>query len=420
MSIAVGRDIERPDALDKVKGRAAFPDDIEFPDMVYAGVVRSSIPYGKIIDIDCEEVKNMPGVIKILDYSMIPGEKTHGVIFKDQPVLAKDVVKRIGDPILIIIASDKSSLKSAIKGVKIRYEEYRGIFSLEDALKKEAPILGEGSNILFSLKIKRGDTIKGFQEADCIVENCYSTPAVEHAFLQPEACVARYNGDLLEILVATQYPHYDREEVCRALNISENSVNIINTAIGGAFGAREDITLQIHAALAAYYIKRPVKIVFTREESTVVHCKRHAIKMYYRTGAKKNGKLCALEARIFGDTGAYCSWGINILRKAAVHATGPYAVPNVDIESTAVYTNNSFSGAMRGFGAAQAAFAYESQMDMLAEKLAINPLQFRYMNCFKKGSITATGQILESSVGIKKCIEKMAEADGITLKEELQ
>jgi nicotinate dehydrogenase large molybdopterin subunit len=416
MSIAVGLSIKRQDAEDKVKGRAMFPDDIEFEDMVYAGVVRSSIPYGRITCIDCEEARHMPGVLKIIDYSMIPGEKCHGVIFKDQPVLAKDIVKRVGDPILIVVACSKSVLKSALKIVKINYENYKGIFTVKEALKKDAPILGDGSNVLFDIKIRRGNVDKGFDEADYIVENHYNTPPVEHAFLQPEACMAGYAGDILEIYVATQYAHYDRKEVSQALNISENSINIINTSIGGAFGAREDITLQIHAALAAYYTKKPVKIVFTREESTVVHCKRHGMDMYYKTGATKNGKLCAMEARILGDTGAYCSWGINVLRKSAVHATGPYVIPNVSIESKAVYTNNSFAGAMRGFGAVQVAFACESQMDMLAEKAGINPLEFRYMNCFEKGSITATGQMLKSSVGIKQCIEKIANIDTIELK----
>lgn len=415
MSIAVGLDIKRKDALDKVKGKAAFPDDIEFPNMIYAGAVRSTIPFGRISKIDCDNARNMPGVISIIDWVMIPGEMTHGVVLKDQPVLVKDIVKRIGDPVLVIAASTKDILRKAIDSVKISYEEYNGIFTIEDALKVSAPVLGDGSNILYNLKVKKGDIEEGFRKADIIAENCYSTPSIEHAFLQPEACVAKYNKDILEVYIATQYAHYDREEVCRVLNMTENKVNIINTAIGGAFGAREDITLQLHAALAAYYTRKPVKIVYSREESIVAHCKRHAFKMYYKTGVKKDGKLCAIKARIYGDTGAYCSWGMNVLRKAAVHATGPYNIPNVDIEANAVFTNNSFSGAMRGFGAAQVAFAYESQMDILSAKLGINPLKFRYMNCFEQGNITATGQLLKSSVGLKKCIRKIAELDGIEI-----
>lgn len=412
----VGKSLERVDANDKVMGRAMYPDDIEFENMAYAKVVRSSIPYGKVIDIDYSKAKKMDGVIAIIDYKMIPNEIKHGVVLKDQPILVKDIVKRVGDPILLIVAENKRILEKAILSVDVKYDEYKGIFSIEDALKDDAPILGTKSNILYDLSIKKGNIEEGFKDAKYIAENYYYTPNIDHAFLQPEACIGRYNKDgVMEIYVATQYPHYDLEEIQRAMNFEDKKINVINTAVGGAFGAREDISVQIHIALAVYYTKRPVKIVYSREESTVTHCKRHAMKMYYKTGAREDGKLCAVEAKFWGDTGAYCSWGMNVLRKSAVHATGPYEVPNVDIESLAIYTNNSFCGAMRGFGAAQATVAYESQMDILAEMLNINPLKFRYMNCYSKGSITATGQCMNSSVGIKECIEKMASLDGIKL-----
>lgn len=186
-------------------------------------------------------------------------------------------------------------------------------------------------------------------------------------------------------------------------------------SIGGAFGGREDINPQCHAAIASYITKRPVKIIYSREESTISHSKRHPMKMYYKTAVNSDGKLSALKARIYADTGAYVSWGINVVRKAAVHATGPYEIPNVDIKAYAVYTNNPFCGAMRGFGAAQVPIACESQMDILAEKLNIHPLKFRSINAFTCGSYTATGQKLEESVGIKKCIEKLASIDGVDL-----
>lgn len=413
---AIGKGLIRPDAYDKVLGKALYPDDIEFEDMLYAGVKRSTIPYGKVLSINTEELKGLPGVECIIDYSMIPGSTTHGVIFKDIPVLVTDIVKRIGDCIVLIVAKDKKSLNIALKSVKVEYEEYEGVFTVEDALKDGAPILGDGSNVLYDIKIKTGDINEGFKSAAYIAENWYSTPMIEHAFLQPEASVSKLddNGGI-SVFVATQYPHYDREEIARCLNIEEDKVRIINTAIGGAFGGREDINPQCHAALAAYITKRPVKVVYSREESTISHSKRHRMKMYYKTGVTADGKLCALKARIYGDTGAYASWGMNILRKAAVHATGPYVIPNVDVQALAVYTNNPYSGAMRGFGAAQVPLACESQMDILAEKLSIHPLKFRYLNSFELGSITATGQKLIGSIGIKKCIEKIAEVDGIEL-----
>lgn len=412
----VGKSIIRPDAINKVRGLAKYPDDIEFDDMLYAGVVRTTIAYGKVIASNIDEIKRMPGIVKVIDYNMLPGAKKHGVIFKDIPILIKDTFKRVGDCIYIVVAEDKTSLRHGLDAFKIDYEEYEGVFSINDALKDDAPIIGDNSNILYDLKIKRGDTEQGFNEAAYITENWYSTQMVEHAFMQPECAVARLiNNNSIEIYVATQYPHYDREEVSRALNFKEENVIINNTVIGGAFGAREDINPQCHVAIASYITKKPVKILYTRDESTTSHSKRHPMKMYYKTAINNDGKLCALEAKIYGDSGAYASWGMNILRKAAVHASGPYFIPNVDIRSIAVYTNNPFAGAMRGFGAAQVPIAMESQIDILAKKIGIHPLKLRYLNAFDKNSVTATGQVLKGSVGIKKCIEELAINDNVNL-----
>lgn len=413
---AVGRGLIRPDVYDKVLGKSIYPDDLEFEGMLYAGVKRSTIPYGKVKNINIEEIRAIEGVEMVIDYTMIPGAINHGVIFKDIPTLVKDTIKRVGDAIILIVAEDKETLKKALNRVEIEYEEYKGIFTIDDALKEDAPILGEESNILYDLKIKKGNIEAGFKEAKYVVENWYNTPMVEHAFLQPEASVSRVDEyGVVEVYVATQYPHYDREEVARCLNIEEERVRIINMTIGGAFGGREDINPQCHAAIAAYLTKKPVKVVYDREESTISHSKRHPMKIFFKTGVREDGKLCALKARIYGDTGAYASWGMNVLRKAAVHATGPYNIENVDIRAMAIYTNNPYSGAMRGFGATQCPIATETQMDMLAEKLEIHPLKFRYMNSFKVGDKTATGQVLKSSVGIKKCIEKLADLDGVEI-----
>ena len=413
---SVGESIIRPDSLDKVLGKAIYPDDIEFDNMLYAGVKRSSIAYGKILNINIDEVRKMEGVVEVIDYSMLPSASSHGVIFKDIPTLVKDIVKRVGDCIVLVVAKTKKDLKNALDNVKIDYEVYNGSFSIEDSLKEDAPIIGDGSNILYDIKIKRGNIEEGFSQSKFIEENWYNTQMTEHAFLQPECAVANFWEDgTIDIYVATQYPHYDREEVARALGLDEEDVRIHNSVIGGAFGGREDINPQCHAAIASYITKKPVKVLYSRDESTISHCKRHPMKMYYKTAVNQNGKLCALKAIIYGDTGAYASWGMNVLRKAAVHATGPYEIPNVDIRAMAIYTNNPFCGAMRGFGAAQVPFAMESQMDILAKKLNMNPLKFRYINSFDLGSTTATGQVLKSSVGIKKCIEEIAKIDKIDL-----
>ncbi len=413
---AVGEGFIRPDIYEKVQGKAKYPDDIEMEGMLYAGVKRSTIPYGRVLKTNIDEIRQMEGVICVIDYTMIPGAKCHGVILKDIPILVQDIVKRVGDCILLIVAKDKVSLKKALDQVEVEYDVYQGVFTIEDALKEGAPILGDKSNILYDIKVKTGDIEAGFKEADYIAENCYHTQMTDHAFLQTETAVAHYDDEgVLTVHVATQYPHYDREEVARCLNIQEDEVKIINETIGGAFGGREDINPQCHAALATFITKKPVKVVYSREESTISRSKRHPMEMFYKTGVKKDGKLCALKVRIYGDTGAYASWGMNVLRKAAIHATGPYVIPNVDIEAKAVYTNNPYCGAMRGFGAAQVPLAYESQMDILAEKLTMHPLKFRYMNAFDVGSQTATGQKLKSSIGIKKCIEKIADVNQMEL-----
>jgi len=417
----VGKGIIRPDAYDKITGKATYPDDIEFEGMLYAGVKRTTIPYGRVLSINIDEIKKMPGVEAVIDYSMIPGRATHGVIFKDTPTLVKDVFKRVGDCLLLVVAKDKYSLEKALSNVLVEYEEYKGVFTVEDALKDDAPILGDGSNILYDIKVKRGRIEKGFDEAAFITENCYYTQMTEHVFLQPECAVGTYDEEgKINVYVATQYPHYDREEVASCLNLKDDEVKIINTSIGGAFGGREDINPQCHAALATYITKKPVKVLYSREESVISHCKRHPMKLYYKTGVRSDGKLCALQARIYGDTGAYASWGMNVLRKAAVHATGPYEIPNVDVRAQAIYTNNPYSGAMRGFGATQVPLAHEAQMDILAEKLNMHPLKFRYINSFKVGSITATGQELKSSVGLKECFEKLAEIDNVNLDKDVR
>ena len=230
----------------------------------------------------------------------------------------------------------------------------------------------------------------------------------EHVFLQPEAGISYIDEDgTLAVVVATQYPHYDREEIGIALGLEEEKVKVINANVGGAFGGREDISFQIHLALAAYTLKRPVKIIYDREESIIAHAKRHSMVMKYKTGADKNGILQVMEAEIIGDTGAYASWVINVMRKVGVHATGPYVIPNVKIDSYGVYTNNPYAGAMRGFGATQAPIAYEQQMDILAEKLNMDPIEIRMKNIFRVGSKTATGQVLLESVPVDKCLESI-------------
>ena len=403
----VGKNIIRVDAYSKVTGKALYPQDIYLEDMVYGKVLRSTKPHGKI-KVDITEAEKIKGILKIFTYKDVPKENKYGVVLKDHEVFVSEKVVRIGEPIAFIVGETQKICDEAYDKIIVDYEELDAVFDPIEAMEEDAPKVHGDSNIILHYKLRHGDIEEGKKKCKYIVENIYKSPMVEHAFLQPEAGLGYLEEDgTVVVAVATQYPHYDREEIAINLGLSEEKVKVINTNIGGAFGAREDISVQIHLALAAIVLKRPVKIIFSREESFLAHSKRHPMVMKYKTGADENGFLQYMEAEIIGDSGAHASWAINVLRKAGVHATGPYVIPNVNVDSYAVYTNNPFTGAMRGFGATQVSIAYEQQIDELAVKLGMDPIEIRMKNIFRKGSMTATGQILTDSVPLDKCIEEV-------------
>ncbi len=410
----IGKDILRVDGLSKVTGKALYPQDLYMDDMVYGKTLRSDKAHA-YIEVDVKEAERIKGIIKIFTYKDVPINH-YGVVFKDHEVFCSEKVRQIGDPIAFVVGENERVCKEALKKIKVYYEEIEGVFSPIDAMKEDSPKIHGNTNIVYHYKLRRGDIEEGYNNSYVVVENTYKTHMVDHAFLQPEAGLAFVDKEnILTVMVATQYPHYDRKEVAAALNLPEEEVKIINTNVGGAFGGREDISLQIHLALAAYTLKKPVKAIYSREESFIAHSKRHPLIMKYKTGADKNGYLQIMEAEIIGDTGAYASWATNVLRKSGVHATGPYFIPNVKVDSYAVYTNNPFAGAMRGFGATQIPVAHEQQMDILAEKLGIDPISIRMKNIFEKGSISATGQIMLESVPIDRCIEEVVKNIGFSM-----
>ncbi|WP_353094536.1 molybdopterin cofactor-binding domain-containing protein [Tissierella praeacuta] len=410
----IGKNILRVDAYSKVTGKAVYPQDIYLNNMVYGKTLRSKLPHAKI-KVDITESEKVEGVLKVFTFKDVPKENSHGVVIKDHEVFASEKVIRIGEPIAFIVGETQKACDEGYKKIKVDYEELPAVFDPREAMNEDSPKVHGNSNIVFHYKLRHGDIEEGKRKCKYIVENVYKSPMVEHAFLQPEAGVSYVEEDgTVVVAVATQYPHYDREEVARNLGLPEKKVKIINTAVGGAFGGREDISPQIHLALAAMVLNRPVKVIYSREESFLTHSKRHPMIMKYKTGADENGILQYMETEIIGDSGAHCSWAINVLRKAGVHATGPYVIPNVKVDTYAVYTNNPFTGAMRGFGATQVPIAHEQQMDMLAEKLGMDPIEIRMKNIFRKGSMTATGQMLIESVPLDKCIEKVEEDFGFS------
>lgn len=417
----VGKSEIRIDAREKVMGRALYPGDVYMDNMAYGYTLRSSIPCGEI-KVDKSEAQKHPEVLHVFTAEDVTGNNHHGVIIKDHEVFCSKKVRRIGEPIAFIVAESYEAAKEAAKSVNIEYKELPAIFDPAEAMKDDAPrVHDDKENLIFHFKLRNGDIERGFKNSDIIIENNYESSMAEHGFLQPEAGVAYIdeNGSL-SLIAATQYPHYDRDEIAQALDLPQGKIRIITSAVGGAFGGREDITLQIHLALAAYKLKRPVKAIYSREESFIAHSKRHPFHMRYKTGVKKDGTLMAMEAEIIGDSGAHASWAINVLRKAGVHATGPYMVPNVKVDCYAVYTNNPFTGAMRGFGAAQVAMAYEQQIDEIARRINISPIDLRLKNCFKPGRRTATGQILEESAPLEMMIKKAAEKIGYNISSEVR
>ncbi len=405
----VGKNKKRVDALKKVTGEAVYPEDIMMENMAHGATLRSTKPHANI-EVDISEAEEMSGVIKVLTAKDVPGINDHGVVLRDHEVFCDTRVRRIGDPIAFVVAETEEIAKFALEKIKVEYEELEAVFSPIEAMKEDSPkIHSKDSNVMFHYKNRVGDTEKAFNECDVIVENEYTTSMADHAFLQPEAGVSYLEEDgTLVLKTATQYPHYDRSEIAEALGLEEEKIKVINMEIGGAFGGREDISLQIHLALATYLTGRTVKCVYQREESFYAHSKRHPFIMKYKTGADKDGKLKAMEVTIIGDTGAYASWAINVLRKGGVHATGPYEIPNVKVDSMAVYTNNPYAGAQRGFGATQPPVAYEQQMDMIAEKIGLDPVEMRLRNVYKVDSKTSNGQVLVESVPMDRCIEEVS------------
>ncbi len=411
-SITIGKSELRIDAKDKVTGKAVYPSDIYLDNMVYGYTIRSTMPHAEI-KVDKIEALAYPGVIAVFTAEDVTGENHHGVLFKDHEVFCSKKVRRVGEPIAFVVADTMDTARKAAKLVKVAYNELPAVLDPREAMKENSPKVHGDSNIIYHYKLRTGDIEEAFQKCEVVVENTYESSMVDHAFLQPEAGVAYIEEDgTVTIVTATQYPHYDREEVAEALGLPHNKIKILTSAVGGAFGGREDITVQIHLALAALKLGRPVKTTYTREESFQAHSKRHPLYMKYKTGALKDGTLYAMEAEIIGDSGAHASWAINVLRKAGVHAAGPYCIPNIKIDSYAVYTNNPFTGAMRGFGAAQVPMAHEQQIDEIARRLNINPIEIRLKNCFKVGSLTATGQTLEESVPLTDTIIKAAKEIG--------
>jgi len=412
----VGKNILKVDAREKVTGKAIYPDDIYFDDMLYLKIKRAAHPHAYLRRIDISKAQKLSGVVKIITAADIPDVKNFGLIIKDQPVLigVGQKMRYMGDALAIVIAESKEAASQAVNLIKVEIEELEIISDPLRAMEKDAPPIHQDGNILATHYLEKGDIKKGFTQADVIVENEYKTSFLDQVPLQVEAGIGVFypETEIIKLWAATQWLHDTQADIAQSLGLPKEKIRIIQSVIGGAFGKKEDISVHIHLALAAIATKRPVKLTYTREESMIAQSKRHPLIIRAKTGVTKKGYLTACQVEVIGDTGAYASSGLAVVHKGMYHCTGPYNVENVKGVAYTVYTNNTYCGAMRGFGATQMAFAYESQMDILSRKLGIGPIQFRLQNAYEIGSTTPNSQILTRSVRVKETIERAVEIAG--------
>ena len=421
----IGIPLPRVDAVAKVLGETQYPGDINLPNQAHMKILFARRPHAVIEHIDTSAAEALDGVIAVLTAKDVPNNE-YGLIMPDQPVLCgpgsgkpyADRVRFVGDQVALVIAETPEIAARARDLIEVQYRDLPVVTDPEAARQPDAPLLhpDKESNVILQYRVRKGDVEAGFAAADVIVESEYRTPAQEHAYLQPEAGLA-YMDEEGRVTVAAggQWLHEEREQIAHALNLPEERVRVIHPAIGGAFGGREDMSIQIVLALAALKlhergIDRPVKIIWSREESIIGHHKRHPYVIRTRWGATRDGKITAAEVELVEDAGAYAYTSTKVLGNATLMCTGPYEIPNVKVDACAVYTNHIPGGAFRGFGGPQGAFAAETQMNKLAEALGMDPVELRMKNIVRDGSIISVGTPLPPGVSMPQVVEKCAEA----------
>jgi CO/xanthine dehydrogenase Mo-binding subunit len=409
-ALSIGATVPRLDAYEKVTGKTRFAADCYDKNMLWVGVKRGGIPHARLKGIDLSLAEKQPGVIRVLTHKSIAGTNRQGVIRKDQPVLVNDKVRHCGDAVALVLAEDKEALRKSLDLIALDFEPLPAVLDSEKALQAESPLVHEDNangNVLLKGDLKIGAGEAAEKECDVLLEACFETPRQEHAYLETEAGWAQMGEDgKLTIVCSTQTPFRDRMEVAEALGLEPTLVRIVVPYVGGAFGGKDGVTVQSLLALAALHSSgRPVKMWWNREESFLAGTKRHAARMYYRLGAKKDGRLHSLNVRLYLDTGPYDHLGGVVMTLALEHAGGPYRVPNATLRAWCVYTNNPVGGAFRGFGVTQVTAAIEQMMDMLAQKLNINPLELRLKNAVKRGDKNCVGKTLVCSTGLVECLE---------------
>ena len=401
----VGESARRVDGVPKVTGEYAYGSDLRAEHMLWGATVRSPHASARIIGIDLAGAARAPGVACVLTAADLPANRTFGLEFADQPVFGDGVVRYVGEPVAVVAAETLEQARRAADLVSVEYEPLPAVTDMEQALRPDAPLVHEFGNVLRHVHIRHGEGAD--VDAEVWLEGYYETAMQDQAALGPEGGLAVPAADgSVDLYVATQWLHVDRQQIALCLGLPEEMLRVTLAGVGGAFGSREDIHMQIHACLLALRTGRPVKIVYGREESFHGHVHRHPSRSWIRYGATRDGRLVSADVRLLMDGGAYASSSGPVVANAATFAAGPYDVPNVLVEATVVYTNNPSCGAMRGFGAPQVCFAYESAMDELAAKLEIDPLELRLRNAVRTGSVLPTGQVLEGPAPVREVLER--------------
>ncbi len=402
----IGKTHPKYDADKLVLGQFPYVADIKFPDMLHGALKFSEHPRAKVISINIDRAKDHPGVFKVFTSKDIPGSRFTGLIIPDWPLMIEEgeETRYVGDVLAGLVAESEKIAREAIKLIEVEYEVLTPLSDPEKSLDEDSPKIHPKGNLLSETKIIRGNVEQAIKDADYVSTGTYQTQMIEHGFMEPECSIAKPGADGVEVYSQGQGVYEDRKQIAELLGLPEKNVRVIFVPNGGGFGGKEDLSVQGHAALFAYILQRPVKVLLNRDESILMHPKRHPIKMDYTLGCNKEGKLTVLKADMIGDTGAYASVGMKVLERSAGHASGPYHIPNVDIISRAVYTNNLPCGAMRGFGVNQVAFAIEGCIDDLCEQGGFDRWQFRYDNALTEGAMTATGQLVNRGAGVRETL----------------
>ena len=399
----IGKRHPKYDAADLVLGKFNYVADIKLDGMLHGVFKFSDHPRAKINNLDLDKAQSVEGVVRIITAGDIPGKRLTGLIRKDWPLMVKpgEETRYIGDVLAVVIADTEDAAREAVRLIEIDYEVLIPVSDPETALEKDCFNIHPDGNLLSETKVRRGNVEEAVKNSKYISSGTYRTQTIEHGYMEPECSVAKPCDDGVHVLSQGQGVYEDRSQIAEILGLPENNVRVILVPNGGGFGGKEDLSVQGHAALAAFLLKKPVRIALTRDESIRMHPKRHPIKMEYELGCDDKGIFTYLKADMIGDTGAYASVGMKVLERSAGHATGPYSIPHAEIDSKAVYTNNIPCGAMRGFGVNQVTFALESCIDDLCMQGGFDRWQIRFDNSLTDGGITATGQVIRAGSGVK-------------------